>query len=138
MILILESIKQGKYSRMQWRKYHVEVLFWCRLVFHIELKCEPTVAHHIHLESVTFCLVSDAVLINVYPLKYFCLSIHSQPSTNNPSSSRHFLNMFDKWVDIKVRVCSSQWQFEHRILRRKTKFPLLVTEVCSRPKKNGG
>ena len=119
---------------MQWRKYHVEVLFWCRLVFHIEWKCEPTIAHHIHLESVTFCLVSDALLMNVSLLKYWCLFIHSQPSTKNPCISRHSLNMFEKWANIKVRVCYSWWQFEHRIMRRKTTFPLLVAEGCGWPK----
>ena len=104
MILILESIKQGKYSRMQWRKPHAEVLFRSRMVSHVVCKCEPTVAHLIHLESVTFCLVSDALLINASTLKYFCLLIHIQQSTKKPCRPQHFLRMLEKWVSLKVRV----------------------------------
>ena len=119
---------------MKLLKPHVEVIFWRRLVFLVVFKCELTVAHRIHMESVTFCLVSGALLINMSPLKSCCLFINVQPPTKNPCSSRHFLNMFEKWVDLKVQVCSSQWRFEQRILHRKTTFPLLVTDGCGRPK----
>ena len=134
MIFILGIIKQGKYSRMQWRNPHVELILRRRIFLHVECECEPTVAHCIHLESVTLFLLSDALLINVSPLKSCFLLIHSQPPTNKPCRSRHFLNMFEKWVDLKVRVCSSRCWFEQSIMRRKTTFPLLVAERWGRPK----
>ena len=55
---------------MQWQKTHVKVLFRCWLDLNVVCECETTVAHHIHLESVTLCLVSDALLIAMSPLKY--------------------------------------------------------------------
>ena len=119
---------------MQWQKPHVEVLFWIRMVFNVVCKYNPMVTHHIHMKSINFCIVSDALLIGMSPLKSCCMFIHGQPSTKKPCSSRHFLNMFEKWFNLKVWFCSSWWQFEQSILRRKTTFSLIVAERCGRPK----
>ena len=92
------------------------------------------VTHHIHMKSINFCIVSDALLIGMSPLKSCCMFIHGQPSTKKPCSSQHFLNMFEKWVDLKVRVCYSWWWFDQRILCCKKTLTLLVAEVFGWPK----